>query len=136
MNNATPDGALDGTLYPDLVGDPHASGQSLSHWYNQLAYAAPALNTFGDNKRNSLRGPRLTDVDFSLAKSFGMPRWEQGKLMIRMDAINFFNHPSFQNPYNQINPSGLGSGGYRHNDHRSRHSAHRQILLLRSGRGQ
>jgi hypothetical protein len=112
MNSATPSGSLCNgcALYPDLVGNPHASNQSLSQWYNQLAYAAPAPNTFGNNKRNSLRGPDLTDVDFSLAKSWGIPRWEQGKLQLRMDAINVLNHPSFQNPSNSLNPTALASG--------------------------
>jgi hypothetical protein len=27
-----------------------------------------------------------------------------------MDAVNFFNHPSFQNPSNNLNPSALSSG--------------------------
>jgi hypothetical protein len=110
MNSATPSGALDGNLYPNLVGNPHVSNQSLNHWYNQLAYAAPPANTFGNNPRNSLRGPDLTDVDFSLAKNFGIPKWEQGNLQFRMDAVNFFNHPSFQNPSNSLNPSALTSG--------------------------
>jgi Carboxypeptidase regulatory-like domain len=110
MNSATPAGALDGNLYPDLVGNPHVSNQSLNQWYNQLAYAAPAPNTFGNNKRNSLRGPDLTDVDFSLAKNFGIPRWEGGNLQLRMDAINILNHPSFRNPSNNLNPSALTSG--------------------------
>jgi hypothetical protein len=110
MNNATPSGALDGNLYPNLVGNPHVSNQSISQWFNQLAYAAPPPNTFGDNKRNSLRGPRLTDVDFSLAKSWGVPGWEQGKLQLRLDAINILNHPSFQNPSNNLNPNALSSG--------------------------
>jgi hypothetical protein len=110
MNSSTPDGALDGNLYPNLVGNPHVSNQSLNQWYNQLGFAAPPPNTFGNNKRNSLRGPDLTDVDFSLAKSFGIPEWEQGKLQLRMDAINVLNHPSFQNPSNNLNPSALALG--------------------------
>ena len=67
-------------------------------------------NTFGNNPRNSLRGPDLTDVDFSLAKTWGMPGWEQGKLQLRMDAINVLNHPSFRNPSNDLNPNALTSG--------------------------
>src|SRR6266567_3836674 len=110
MNSATPSGALDGSLYPNRVGNPHVSNQSIKQWFNQLAYAVPANNTFGNNPRNSLRGPDLTDVDFSLSKSFGIPAWEQGKLQIRMDAINFLNHPSFQNPSNNLNPVALASG--------------------------
>jgi hypothetical protein len=108
-------GNLTGTLangefqYPNLVGNPHVSNQSLNQWFNQLAYAAPAANTFGNNPRNSLRGPKLTDVDFSLAKTWGIPGWEQGKLQLRMDATNILNHPSFQNPTNALNPSVLGT---------------------------
>jgi hypothetical protein len=109
MNSATPDGALDGSLYPNLVGNPHVSNQSLNQWFNQLAYLPPLPNTFGNNLRNSLRGPDLSDVDVSLAKSWGISRWEQGQLQLRMDAINFFNHPSFQNPSNNLNPSALSS---------------------------
>jgi hypothetical protein len=112
MNSATPDGALSngGALYPNLVGNPHVSNQSLNQWYNQLAFAPPPPNTFGNNKRNSLRGPDLTDVDFSLGKTFGIPGWEQGKFQLRMDAINVLNHPSFRNPSNNLNPSALTSG--------------------------
>jgi hypothetical protein len=97
-------------LYPNLVGNPQALSQSIHTWYNQLAFAAPAPFTFGNNPRNSLRGPDLTDVDLSLAKDWTIPDWERGKLQLRMDATNFFNHPSFQNPSNSLNPSALSSG--------------------------
>ena len=112
MNSATPAGALCNgcVLYPNLVGNPHVSNQSLNQWYNQLAYATPAPNTFGNNKRNSLRGPDLKSVDFSLVKNFGIPGWEQGKLQLRMDALNVLNHPSFRNPSNNLNPTALVSG--------------------------
>ncbi len=110
MNSATNSGALDGSWYPNLVGNPHVSNQSINQWFNQLAYAVPANNTFGNNPRNSLRGPDLTDVDFSLGKSFGIPAWEQGKLQLRMDAINVLNHPSFRNPSNNLNPAALIGG--------------------------
>jgi hypothetical protein len=96
-------------LYPNLVGDPQVSNPSIDRWFKQLAYAVPAVNTFGNNKRNSLRGPRLSDVDFSLAKSWGLPGWEQGKLQLRMDAINVLNHPSFRNPNHNLNPSALAT---------------------------
>ena len=83
MNSSIPDGSLGGSdgngaaaLYPNKVGNPSSGGQSLSQWFNQLAYAAPAVNTFGTNPRNSLRGPDLTDIDFSLAKSWSIPGWE------------------------------------------------------------
>ena len=105
QNNNSGTDANGQSWYPNLVGNPHVSNQSITQWFNQFAYAAPAANTFGNNPRNSLRGPRLTDVDFSLAKTWGMPGWEQGKLQLRMDATNILNHPSFQNPGNAINPT-------------------------------
>ena len=92
MNSSIPSGSLGGSdgngqaaLYPNRAGNPHAAKQSLSQWYNQLAYAAPAVNTFGTNPKNSLRGPDLSNFDFSLAKSWGIPGWESGKVQLRMD---------------------------------------------------
>jgi len=112
MDSATPSGALCNgcALYPNLVGNPNAVHQSIDQWFNQLAYAPPPANTFGNNERNSLRGPDLTDVDLSLAKTWGIPRWERGKLQLRMDAVNVLNHPSFRNPSNNLNPNVATTG--------------------------
>jgi hypothetical protein len=117
MNNPVNDGSLgasDGNnqaaLYPNKVGNPQAVHQSVDEWFNQQAYAAPAANTFGTNPRNSLYGPAFSLFDFSLAKIWSMPGWERGKLQLRMDAQNIFNHPSFQNPSNNLNPSTLAPG--------------------------
>jgi hypothetical protein len=96
-------------LYPNLVGDPSVSNPSVSQWFNPAAFATPARNTFGNNKRNSLRGPKLTDMDFSLGKTWGVPGWEQGKLQLRMDATNILNHPSFQNPDSKFTDSSVGT---------------------------
>ena len=117
MNSAIPDGSLGASddnnsaaLYPNKVGNPNSGGHSLNQWFNQLAYAAPAVNTFGTNPRNSLRGPDLTDIDFSLAKSWSLPGLERGKLQLRVDAIDLPNHPSFENPSRELNPTALSSG--------------------------
>src|SRR6202035_3225701 len=110
MNSATPSGALDGNLYPDRVGNPQSIDQTLNTWYNQLAYAAPAPFSFGNNPRNSIRGPDLTDLDVSLAKNWSIPGWERGNLQLRRGAVNFINHPSCQNPSNNLSPSALASG--------------------------
>ena len=117
MNSAIPDGSLGASddnnsaaLYPNRAGNPNSGGHSLNQWFNQLAYAAPALNTFGTNPRNSLRGPDLTDIDLSLAKSWGLPGWERGKVQLRVDAIDLPNHPSFENPSRELNPTALATG--------------------------
>jgi hypothetical protein len=110
MASATNAGALDGFWYPNRVGNPHVQNQSINEWFNQLAYAAPANNTFGTNGRNSLYGPDLTDIDFSLGKTFAIPGWESANVDIRMDATNFINHPSFGPPNNQLSAAALASG--------------------------
>jgi hypothetical protein len=116
MDNPINDGSLgsgDGNsqaaLYPNRVGNPGSGGHSVAQWFNQLAYSSPAPNTFGANQRNSLTGPDFVFFDFSMAKSWGMPGWEQGKFQIRMDAENIFNHPAFQNPYNVLSHVALST---------------------------
>jgi hypothetical protein len=89
-------GLTAGTLYPDLVGDPHVSGPSKNEWFNPAAFVDPAPGTFGDVHRNSLVGPRFTNVNLSLAKEF--PIRESMGLEIRADAYNAFNHINYSNP--------------------------------------
>ncbi len=79
-----------------------------TQWFNQQAYASPAANTFGTNPRNSLTGPDFVWFDFSMAKSLSMPGWEAGKIQIRMDANNIFNHPAFNDPNSELSHADLG----------------------------
>jgi hypothetical protein len=112
-NNSGASVSNQNTWYPNLVGNPsitRGSNPGRGFWFNQLAYATPATDTFGNAPRNSITGPDLTNINFSLVKSFNIPRWEQGKLQIRMDATNIFNHPSFNAPSNSLDPAALASG--------------------------
>jgi hypothetical protein len=110
MSSATNAGALDGFWFPNRVGNPKAQNQSINNWFNQLAYATPANNTFGNVRRNSLYGPDLSDIDLSIGKTFNIPKWESAHFEIRMDATNFINHPSFGLPNNQLSAAALASG--------------------------
>jgi hypothetical protein len=110
MSSSTNAGALDGFWYPNLVGNPNVANRSINQWFNQLAFATPQNNTFGNVGRNTLRGPDLTSVDFSLAKTFRVARFERAGLQIRMDATNFVNHPSFNAPNSKLNAAALASG--------------------------
>ena len=84
------------------------------------AFAQPAPGTFGDSSRNSLRGPGLTNVNFSLGKNFII--WRQVNFQLRGDATNVLNHPSFSQPDNNIGGSQAGQitsttvGGRTHAD--------------------
>ena len=109
MDSNTGSGALDGSWYPNIVGNPSVSNQSINQWFNQLAFATPATNTFGSNGRNTLRGPDLVTADLSLAKTFKIPKWERAGLQIRMDATNFLNHPCFNPPDSTLSAAALAS---------------------------
>jgi hypothetical protein len=81
------------------VANPGING-----WFNTAAFTAPAQNTFGNARRNMLRGPDWRDVDFSLGKTFWIP--ERYHLEIRADAFDGLNNPNFSQP-----SAGIGSGG-------------------------
>lgn len=104
--------SLAGWWYPNVVGNPSVSHPTIQEWFNPAAFAQPAANTFGNAGRNILRGPRMSDVHFSMAKTFTMPKFESGKLQIRMDAQNILNHPSFGNPNANIGDPGAPQISY------------------------
>jgi hypothetical protein len=88
--------SLAGNQYPNVVGDPHLSNPTINEWYNPAAFAQPAPGTFGNSRRNSLVGPGLSEVDFSLGKNFAIR--EGMRLQFRVDGYNILNHPSFAQP--------------------------------------
>jgi hypothetical protein len=111
--------------YPNVIASTHVSHPSPSEWFNTAAFAnaaeptiaSPAtLFAFGDEGRNSLRGPRLTVFNMSFAKDFAFG--ERVKLELRSDWVNIFNHPGLNLPgqtfggsnFGQINNATLGNG--------------------------
>jgi hypothetical protein len=91
------------------LGCSHPGHQTLDCWFNQAAFAVPALapgqlnaHMFGNTERAVLRGPDLVDFDFSLYKTFLMG--ERFRLTFRSEFFNIFNHPNFNLP-------NFGSGG-------------------------
>jgi len=79
---------------PAQVGTPQ-------NWFNQCAFAEPALEpfgpAFGTEGRDILTGPGFTDLDFSLAKSISL-RAESHRLQLRGEFFNILNHPNFDIP--------------------------------------
>jgi hypothetical protein len=77
--------------------------QTLDCWYNQAAFAVPALapgqqsaHSFGNSRIGNLRGPDLVDFDLVLQKNFKIRESQQ--IEFRAEFFNIFNHPNFGLP--------------------------------------
>lgn len=121
-----------GNLYPHLVGE----------WFNPAAFISPQVDparpgysssctsfppatspcilgtggpigVLGNVGRNSLRGPGISNLDFSLSKleKVGL-LGEAGAVEFRWDSFNIFNHPNFGIPSTSVayNGSSVAAG--------------------------
>jgi hypothetical protein len=107
--------------YPDLVGNPHGqtpAGGNNGYSFGPLllnpgAFAAPTGLTFGDAGRNGLNNPSRLNFDMALLKHFKVR--EGGKMELRLETFNTFNHTQFRifNPNlgNQSNNTASCYGG-------------------------
>jgi hypothetical protein len=108
----------------DQVGDPNSGAcpnpnstptvplppipvHSLGCWFNTAAFASPALYTFGNSGRNSLRANGFKNLDVSLFRDF--PLGERRSLQFRAEAFNVTNTPTWGIPVNDLNNPTLGS---------------------------
>jgi hypothetical protein len=92
-----------------IASNPTTGGPGLQ----LFADPTSALSAFtapyggGTGERNTLRGPRYSNSDMALLKTFKMP-WSEGQtLQFRAEAFNVFNHPTFNNP--SVDPNAVGT---------------------------
>jgi outer membrane receptor protein involved in Fe transport len=117
-----------GNNRPNLIGDP-SGPETREQWFNAApigaansAFARPARGTFGDLKRNSLRGPGYWRTDASIFKHFRLGGTRA--LELRAEAVNLFNHVNLGNPDSEIGVPGtartnagrINSTAYFNND--------------------
>lgn len=101
-------GALAGSWFPNLVGNPNIQNKSINSYFNTAAYAVPAAGTFGNATRNSLQGPGLIGTDGSFAKTFSLSALRENfAFQLKIDAQNILNHPNFSNPNGNVGANGL-----------------------------
>jgi hypothetical protein len=65
-------------------------------YFDPCAFVPQTLGTFGNLGRNTLIGPGIAEVDFSVGKNFRIR--ERGELQFRAETFNLANHPNFQAP--------------------------------------
>lgn len=101
--------ASDGTLRPELIGDPNANIPP-GLFFNPNAFGPPAEHvtnlagkviTYGSEGRNILRGPRRFNTDFSIFKNTAIG--EHVKLQLGLEFFNLFNNVQRVVPQNSIN---------------------------------
>ncbi len=83
---------------------PAGFKQTVQTWYSPAAFVTPALYTFGDVGRNTMRGPSSQTWDFALLKNFRLT--EALQLQFRSEFFNIFNN------VNLAPPGGGSSGGF------------------------
>ena len=72
---------------------------------NGTATAGANGTDFGNVGRNVLRGPRQTNVDFSIIRRF--PIGESRNIEFRAEFFNLLNHVNFANPISNLNAASL-----------------------------
>ncbi|MBC7928354.1 MAG: hypothetical protein H7039_22155, partial [Bryobacteraceae bacterium] len=80
----------------------------LNSFFDPTAFAN-SEDRWGNAGRNILRGPRQTQVDFALAKTFRFA--ERYAAEMRWEAFNAFNQTTFSNPSNSLPLVGYGTTG-------------------------
>jgi len=90
---------------PDLPSDRSTADQVL-RWFDTSVYSPNALGTFGNSKRNNLRGPGTKNVDLGLHKTFSAGG--SIKLQVRIEAFNAFNWLNLGTPNTSQNSGNFG----------------------------
>ena len=89
---------------PNLVSDPNAGPHTPNLWVNPAAFQrldpVTQAGQFGNEGRNVVRGPGISNVDLSLFRNFALG--ESRRLQFRAECFNVANHANFRLPENDI----------------------------------
>jgi hypothetical protein len=83
------------------------NGSNPLQWFNTAAFAQPSQSAMGTAPIGNILGPAWQTWDWSLRKTFNLPR-EGMKLGFQADAFNLFNHSNWQNPNVTVNSGSFG----------------------------
>jgi carboxypeptidase family protein/TonB-dependent receptor-like protein len=92
----------------DCVADPVPSGfdQTIDHWFDNAAFAVPALLTYGNCGSNSVRGPGSKSMNLAFFRSV---HFDTRRLELHIETFNLFNWVNFGFPARNV--SNLGTLG-------------------------
>ena len=89
-----------------ILADPFMSGKTSGQWLNPLAFAIPPEGTYGAMGAMSIRGPRSTQIDMGLTRSFQIR--ERQSVQIRWEIFNVPNLVNLNNPVSARNNVNFG----------------------------
>jgi len=89
-------GAASGYMRPNMIADPTLANPSPTRWFNQSAFSAPPIYTFGNLGRNTFRSDWTRNFDLSVFREFRL--MEHRQLEFRTESFNTFNTPTFAAP--------------------------------------
>ena len=93
---------------PNVVADPNSGApRGATQWFNKAAFTRPADGTFGSSGRNTIIGPCLHIMDFSVSKATKLN--ERFALQFRTEFFNLFNHANLSLPNVDFNSAAFGS---------------------------
>ena len=78
--------------------------KTVKQWFNPAAFSAPYPGTFGNVGRDTLTGPGLSQLDFSVGKSTTIH--ERLRAQFRAEIFNALNHANFTTPNPVVYSSG------------------------------
>ena len=100
---------------PNATGVSYTGGiygkgtSSVNNWFNPAAFSLNAPFTVGSLGRNTVLGPGMVDVDFSVFKEF-KPQ-ERYTVQFRTEMFNILNHPNLGMPNNVFGTAAFGTIG-------------------------
>lgn len=85
------------------------SHRSTKEWFNTKAFSITPPYTFGNGGRDVVVGPGFWDFDFSMAKSWAIPRLgDKTNFQFKWDTYDLLNHPNYNPPDTGVGDSNFG----------------------------
>ena len=95
---------------PNRLRDGTKSSPTIAEWFNTAAFAENPLNTYGNSGRNIIDRDGIINQDLALIKNWDLTMLptEEGRLQLRFELFNAFNHPNFGGPSSNIQSAAFG----------------------------
>jgi hypothetical protein len=91
------------TGLPDVVGDTDGP-ETVDEWFNTAAFQPVTSGTFGNERRNRLRGPGYQTFDMTLQRDIKFN--DRFTATLRWDVFNLFNTTNFGLPNRNVSDAG------------------------------